>query len=238
MTDQRNVQYPQSQSLISPSAITLDTEPTVTPGALRLHELASGQESRRQPYLTRTLLPGQHLAVCGPSGCGKTSLLQVLAGLQPAANGHFSWQGRMVDVTALGWWRRQFCYLPQQPVMGAADIAGVLRLPWQLKAMTTDTPDDARCVAALVQVGLSHALDRGVEKLSGGEKQRLAFARALLMARPVWLLDEPTSALDPDSRDQVLDLLVSQSVTAVSVSHDPIWLRQAHVQHRMENDHE
>ncbi|UTV29367.1 ABC transporter ATP-binding protein [Photobacterium atrarenae] len=206
--------------------------------ALVLHELASGQESIRQPYLTRTLLPGQHLAICGPSGCGKTSLLLVLAGLQPAAHGQFAWQGQTVDVAALRWWRRQFCYLPQLPVMGAADIAGVLRLPWQLHAMSGSPPDNARCRTALERVGLAHALDRHVENLSGGEKQRLAIARALLMARPLWLLDEPTSALDPGSRDQVIGLLASQSVTAVSVSHDPIWLQGAHVLHRMENGHE
>lgn len=240
MTAQRDPQ--QGPVQISPNSVASQpTQQVAEPaaaGVFRLHELASGQESQHQPYLTRTLLQGQHLAISGPSGCGKTSLLQVLAGLQPAAHGSFAWQGRQVDVTALRWWRRQFCYLPQQPVMGAADIAGVLRLPWQLNAIPGLAPDDDRCDSALKQVGLTHALDRNVAKLSGGEKQRLAIARALLMARPLWLLDEPTSALDPDSRDQMMALLASQSLTMVSVSHDPVWLQQAHVRFRMESGDE
>ncbi|OLQ72870.1 ABC transporter [Photobacterium proteolyticum] len=205
---------------------------------LAISHLGSGLESSRHHYLTRTLHKGDHLAISGPSGCGKTSLLQVLAGLRPASTGSFKWQGKLVDAESLSWWRQQFCYLPQQPVMGAETIGEVLLLPWCLKAMKSPLPDEQQCLAALTKVSLSHPLTKMASQLSGGEKQRLAIARALLMSRPVWLLDEPTSALDPATRDKVIAVLSEQSLTMVSVSHDPAWLQACQYQHAMEANHE
>ncbi|MCW8330968.1 ABC transporter ATP-binding protein [Photobacterium sp. SDRW27] len=204
---------------------------------LALRELGSGFESSEQYFLTCTIKQGEHLAIFGPSGCGKTSLLQVLAGLRPPANGSFSWQGKPIDAESLSWWRQQFCYLPQQPVMGADSLGEALRLPWQLKAAKLPVPDDQQCQAVLDRLSLSHPLDKQVSQLSGGEKQRLAIARALLMERPLWLLDEPTSALDPDSRNQVIALLSELPMTSVSVSHDPVWLQACHYQHAMGTNH-
>ncbi|GAB3519020.1 ABC transporter ATP-binding protein [Photobacterium alginatilyticum] len=200
--------------------------------------LGSGLESTEHDYLTRTLRKGEHLAISGPSGCGKTSLLQVLAGLRSASAGSFKWQDKTVDAESLGWWRQQFCYLPQQPVMGAETIGEVLLLPWCMKAMKSSQPDERQCLAALAKLSLSHSLTKLASQLSGGEKQRLAIARALLMSRPIWLLDEPTSALDPATRDKVIAALSELSLTMVSVSHDPVWLQACQYQHDMEAHHE
>lgn len=205
---------------------------------LAISHLGSGLESSGNDYLTRTLRKGDHMAISGPSGCGKTSLLQVLAGLRPASTGSFKWQGKTVDAELLGWWRQQFCYLPQQPVMGAETIGEVLLLPWSLKATKSPLPDEQQCLDVLTKLSLSHPLTKLASQLSGGEKQRLAIARALLMSRPIWLLDEPTSALDPASRDKVIAVLSEQSLTMVSVSHDPVWLQACQYQHAMEANHE
>ncbi|MGF1726834.1 ABC transporter ATP-binding protein [Photobacterium nomapromontoriensis] len=204
---------------------------------LIINELFSGFESLPLLRLTTDLMPGEHLVISGPSGCGKSSLLQVLAGLRPAQHGHFYWQDQPISEHNLSWWRQQFCYLPQQPVMGAETIAAMLLLPWQLNASPLPQPDNARCVAVLVALGLQHPLDKAVNMLSGGEKQRLAIARALLMERPLWLLDEPTSALDPASRDRVMALLALQQQTMISVSHDPVWVAAAHCQYVMGEVH-
>ena len=207
-------------------------------GILAISHLRSGLETSERYYLTQTLQQGEHLAIFGPSGCGKTSLLQVLAGLRPAASGSFHWQSQLIDASKLMWWRQQFCYLPQQPVMGAEEVGQVLRLPWQLKAMKSEVPDDQQCLSVLGKLALSHQLDQPVSQLSGGEKQRLAIARAILMARPLWLLDEPTSALDPASRNRVIALLSELGVTSVSISHDPLWLESCHYRHQMGESHE
>lgn len=197
---------------------------------LKINMLRSGFEQSQDQALTVSLPAGKHLALSGRSGSGKSSLLQVLAGLQPASSGHFLWQGQAISPGNLRWWRQQFCYLPQTPVMGGETVGDVLRLPWTLKAVKGDIPDDKRCADLLLSLDIAHGLDKAVSALSGGEKQRVAIARALLMDRPIWLLDEPTSALDSTSRDKVMAQLALQPLTCVSVSHDPHWLASAEYQ--------
>lgn len=196
-------------------------------------QLGSGFEAEPTSHLTVTLQPGQHLAISGPSGCGKSSLLQVIAGLRPPSCGEIHWQQTTIIEQNLSWWRQQFCYLPQQAVMGGDTILQALMLPWHLKAQAIPEPSHERCLKVLASLGISHSLEQPTSKLSGGEKQRLAIARALLMERALWLMDEPTSALDPASRDRVIALLAQQSLTVISVSHDPVWVNSAQLHHHM-----
>jgi putative ABC transport system ATP-binding protein len=219
---------------------------------LSINQLGSGLETKNGMLLTKAINFGEHLAISGSSGCGKTSLLMVLAGLKEPNSGSFSWQGQPVLVNRLTWWRQQFCYLPQQPVMGAETISQVLRLPWTLNAIrnvpspsseiqqlnqnVATEPSEQACIQALRQVGLKQSLDTDVSLLSGGEKQRTAIARAVLMQRPLWLLDEPTSALDGASRDTIIALLARLAPTRISVSHDPVWLASSDHQYHMESN--
>ncbi|UTM59699.1 ATP-binding cassette domain-containing protein [Photobacterium sp. CCB-ST2H9] len=195
--------------------------------SLQIVSLRSGMEHRSDSVLDISLRGGQHLALSGRSGSGKSSLLKVLAGLLPAQSGYFSWQSEVIQPGNLRWWRQQFCYLPQSPVMGAETLAEAIRLPWRLKAVNDGMPDDNACCESLRSLEIRHDLDKAVAELSGGEQQRVAIVRALLMERPVWLMDEPTSALDHTSRDMVMALLAAKSLTCVSVSHDPHWLERA-----------
>ncbi len=201
---------------------------------LDIQHLTSGFESVHVEPLHQTLSAYEHLAISGPSGCGKSSLLQILAGLAPPKQGTISWQGEVITPQHLPQWRRDICYLPQQPVMGGDTIEHVLQLPWHLQAMSSATPREVECKEALIQLGLHHSLDKPVAALSGGEKQRLGFARALLMKRSIWLLDEPTSALDAQSRDKVIALLSATQAIKISVSHDPHWLASCDFVHQME----
>ncbi|MEZ9523700.1 ABC transporter ATP-binding protein [Enterovibrio norvegicus] len=200
---------------------------TVPTATLQFHQLRSGYEADKTSALTEALSQGQHLVIKGASGSGKTSLLRVMCALQPAQHGHIDYQQHTVSVQNLPWWRRQFCYLPQEPVMGANTIAEVLRLPWSLQATDKPSPSDEACQTALASLNLQHNMNHDVDTLSGGEKQRLAIARALLLDRPVWLMDEPTSALDAKSRDSLMTLLKTLPIIAVSISHDPEWMRAA-----------
>ncbi|MEZ8092585.1 ATP-binding cassette domain-containing protein [Photobacterium swingsii] len=202
---------------------------------LDIQHLTSGFESVHVAPLHQTLSAYEHLAISGPSGCGKSSLLQILAGLAPPKQGTISWQGNLITPQRLPQWRRDICYLPQQPVMGGETVSQVLLLPWRLNAMQSAIPNEAECQEALEQLGLHHSLDKSVAALSGGEKQRLGFARALLMKRAIWLLDEPTSALDARSRDKVIELLAAIQAIKISVSHDPHWLACCDFVHQMES---
>ncbi|WP_060988133.1 ABC transporter ATP-binding protein [Photobacterium leiognathi] len=206
---------------------------------LVFNQLRSGFETHNDSSLSACIKQGQHLAISGVSGCGKSSLLQVIAGLKAPQSGTVIFNKQLIDVKALNFWRQNICYFPQQAVMGGECVLDVLHLPWRLRAIThLPVPSDELCLSALSQAGITVLLDKSIDTLSGGEKQRVAIARGILMHRNVWLMDEPTSALDPAGRDRIIQLLSELSIICVSVSHDPVWLSKASQIHTMLLDKE
>ncbi|WP_318459263.1 ABC transporter ATP-binding protein [Photobacterium leiognathi] len=206
---------------------------------LVFNQLRSGFEAHNDSSLSACIKQGQHLAISGVSGCGKSSLLQVIAGLKAPQSGTVIFNKQLIDVKALNFWRQNICYFPQQAVMGGECVRDVLHLPWRLRAIThLPIPSDKLCLSALSQAGITVLLDKSIDTLSGGEKQRVAIARGILMQRNVWLMDEPTSALDPAGRDRIIQLLSELSIICVSVSHDPFWLSKASQIHTMLLDKE
>ncbi|WP_318468860.1 ABC transporter ATP-binding protein [Photobacterium leiognathi] len=206
---------------------------------LVFNQLRSGFEAHSDSSLSTCIKQGQHLAISGVSGCGKSSLLQVIAGLKAPQSGTVIFNKQLIDVKALNFWRQNICYFPQQAVMGGECVRDVLHLPWRLRAIThLPVPSDKLCLSALSQAGITVLLDKSIDTLSGGEKQRVAIARGILMHRNVWLMDEPTSALDPAGRDRIIQLLSELSIICVSVSHDPVWLSKASQIHTMLLDKE
>ncbi|WP_318443018.1 ABC transporter ATP-binding protein [Photobacterium leiognathi] len=206
---------------------------------LAFNQLRSGFEAHNDSSLSACIKQGQHLAISGVSGCGKSSLLQVIAGLKAPQSGTVTFNKQLIDVKALNFWRQNICYFPQQAVMGGECVRDVLHLPWRLRAIThSPVPSDKLCLSALSQAGITVLLDKSIDTLSGGEKQRVAIARGILMHRNVWLMDEPTSALDPAGRDRIIQLLSELSIICVSVSHDPVWLSKASQIHTMLLDKE
>ncbi|PSW57369.1 ABC transporter ATP-binding protein [Photobacterium leiognathi] len=206
---------------------------------LVFNQLRSGFEAHNDSSLSACIKQGQHLAISGVSGCGKSSLLQVIAGLKAPQSGTVIFNKQLFDVKALNFWRQNICYFPQQAVMGGECVRDVLHLPWRLRAIThLPVPSDKLCLSALSQADITVLLDKSIDTLSGGEKQRVAIARGILMHRNVWLMDEPTSALDPAGRDRIIQLLSELSIICVSVSHDPVWLSKASQIHTMLLDKE
>ncbi len=162
------------------------------------------------PPLTFSVPPGECLAVEGPSGSGKTRLLRALADLD-LADGYVFLNGTERREMAADAWRGKVRYVAAEPGWWA-DTA---------RAHLPATPRVEQLVAAL---GLSEAhLDQPIAELSTGERQRLAFARAVADEPDVLLLDEPTAALDPKSAS-LLEALIRAEIAAacrvVLVSHD------------------
>ena len=170
---------------------------------------------------------GEQMAICGPSGSGKTTLLNVLAGIELARRGTVRWGGVQVEAMSPrdgDRWRRETLGLVFQqfhlfPGMSALD--NVL-LPLRFDRFAVGRTDHERGRELLERVGVS--ADARVERLSRGEMQRVAVARALVKSPAIVLADEPTASLDRDTAGLVADLLCrlcrEQHATLVVVTHD------------------
>jgi putative ABC transport system ATP-binding protein len=103
-------------------------------------------------------------------------------------------------------------------------VRDALLLPFTYRANRHQIPDRTRIVSTLEKLRLDPSiLDSEASVVSGGEKQRVVIARALLLNKQVFLADEVTSALDPESTEAVLHLFRDPAYTLLSVSHDPDW---------------
>lgn len=155
--------------------------------------------------------PGERLLVAGESGTGKSTLVRAIAGLWPWGGGDINFHPD-----------RRLFMLPQKPYVPS----GTLRRAAAYPAAAEDWSVE-EIGKALDKVGLGHLKEKIEEDapwdqtLSGGEKQRLAFARLFLHKPDIIVLDEATSALDAKSQDKMMELLTEElpSATVVSVAH-------------------
>jgi putative ATP-binding cassette transporter len=180
---------------------------------LRLEELEVDLPQGK-PLLARTsthIKPQEDVLVSGPSGSGKSTLFRALAGIWPY------WKGRIVLPRGA-----RLLFLPQKPYLPIGTLKHAVAYP--------DDPvnfSDEEVARVLTQVGLGHLAadvqrsENWAQVLSGGEQQRLAFARALL-DKPDWLfLDEATASLPEDAQDALYALLKEHlpKTTLVSIGH-------------------
>ena len=162
---------------------------------------------------------GRVLSLIGPSGCGKTTLLRVLAGLQPPTTGDV-----MLDPNCQPR-RGGVAFVFQQPaLLPWRNALQNVMLPLQLSGIGNRGEQRRASEKMLETVGLSEAMERYPEQLSGGMRMRVSIARALVTEPTVLLLDEPFAALDDMLRSQLgelfHDLWRSRGFTAVMVTHN------------------
>jgi tungstate transport system ATP-binding protein len=163
-----------------------------------------------------TLAPGAPTVVVGPNGAGKTTLLRLAMGLMRPTSGRITWGGRD-DMPAT---RRAILF--QRPVMLRRSAAG--NLAYALAAAGCPRAQRPARIAELVDlVGLTGLGERPARRLSGGEQQRLALARALARDPDVLFLDEPTASLDPAATKAIEDLIraiAGRGIKVVLSTHD------------------
>jgi len=179
---------------------------------------------------------GDSVLLTGPSGSGKSTFLKILASLITPTSGRILFRSSDIATLKAEEYRQQVSYCFQTPQLFGQTVYDNLVLPWQIRRLK---PQQDKMVAALESVNLSpDMMNKPVEQLSGGEKQRVGLLRNLQFMPQVLLLDEVTSALDEENRLAVLSLInrisAEEKVAVVRISHDVNDIQQAEQVLRLE----
>ena len=164
---------------------------------------------------------GQCVVMTGPSGAGKSTLLRCVLGFDWGDSGKIFIEGDELTAKDIWSFRRKIAYVTQEPDLGNGTVGEVIEKPFSYRANHDIRERVALRKEMFAQLSLSEGLvDKDVTTLSGGEKQRVAIIKAMLLDRDILLLDEITSALDVDSRRAVVEMLGASGATMLIVSHD------------------
>jgi NitT/TauT family transport system ATP-binding protein len=166
-----------------------------------------------------SVAPGEIVAVIGPSGCGKSTLLAILGGLIAPLRGRVMIEGAPPPdcLNPLTFVFQDSALLPWR------SVAGNVALPLEHHRLAAAERSE-RVTTALARLGLAEFRDAFPRQLSGGMRQRVGIARALVVRPAVLLMDEPLSALDAQTRELVMEdflaLWLDQRVASVYVTHN------------------
>lgn len=182
-----------------------------------------------------TLFPGEKAVLSGKSGSGKSSILKTLLGLHSIKQGTVYFQEQPLTSVSVQAIRSCTAYIGQEPMLGAESVREALLLPFQFKTHRNHRPTEAQLIEVLQRLHLpADILRQESNRISGGEKQRIALARGLLLGKKLYLLDEVTSALDAESKQVVFDVFTDPHLTVLSVAHDPEWLERCGIVFELE----
>ncbi|MEE3181130.1 MAG: ATP-binding cassette domain-containing protein [Planctomycetota bacterium] len=162
-----------------------------------------------------------YCALMGKTGCGKTTILEAICGLRKVSSGNIILMSQ--DVTALPPAERGIGFVPQDGALfSTMTVEKNLGFSLQVRGRPRAVIDER--VQELAQLlGIAELLQRRVQGLSGGEKQRVALGRALAFEPGILCLDEPLSALDDDTKTGLIDLLgkirEETGVTTLHITH-------------------
>lgn len=222
------------EALDEPATVSVPARPAPAPdpsqAVVRLEDVRFEHTGRPGAVLDGAdlaLRPGETVALLGPSGAGKTTLASLLLRLTEPSQGRVSCGGvdlREVDPAD---WRRHLAWVPQRPTLFAGTVADNVRLA---APEASDREVDSALVAARAREvvaslpdGLATVVGDGGRRLSAGQAQRLALARAFLRDAPLLILDEPTAHLDPATAalaEEAIARLV-RGRTALWIAHRP-----------------
>lgn len=175
---------------------------------------------------------GDTIGIMGPSGCGKSTLLRCLNGLEKPTKGQILFLGKDIHKEYdLNYLRRNVGMVFQQFNLfsNMTVLENIILAPVELKIISKEEAIK-KAKKFLKDIGLEKKADSYLSELSGGEKQRVAIIRALIMKPKILLFDEPTSALDPKMTFEVLELMKKvkeQGITMVVVSHEINFLKNS-----------
>lgn len=171
---------------------------------------------------------GQTTVVIGPSGCGKSVTLKHIVGLLQPDRGEVYFEDQRVDLlreTALVPIRTQFGFLFQMAALfDSMTVEQNVRFPLTEHSVMNAADLKRRCEQVLALVGMENTGNKYPAELSGGQKKRIALARAIALHPRVILYDEPTTGLDPIRADVINELILKLqrelNTTSIAVTHD------------------
>ncbi|MGR6541745.1 thiol reductant ABC exporter subunit CydD [Paenibacillus tundrae] len=181
-----------------------------------------------------SIKPGEHIAIVGKSGSGKTTLLHLISGLLKPTSGEVLVNGRPLSTYDEAVWFEQVSYITQHPYIFAGTLAENIAIGSGANISRADIEQAAEeaglsAVTAQLQQGLDTYVGEGGRGLSGGEKQRLALARAFLKRPAIILFDEPTVGLDVHT-ERILQRSIAsltETATMITVAHRLYTIQQA-----------
>lgn len=173
-----------------------------------------------------TINEGEIVGILGLSGSGKTTLLKILSGLLPFKEGSYEIEGKAAYIankrskeisSELGVVFQEFNLFMHRTVIDN------LALPYHLRSKKSMAVCRQEALALLESLGLQDQADKYPFRCSGGQQQRIAIARALILKPTVLLIDEPTSSLDAENTQKVIDILKGlheTGLTLILITHD------------------
>lgn len=214
--------------------VTLDEKPT---GLLQFHDVVFSYPTRQDvmamDHLSTTFAPGQITAIVGPSGSGKTTLLNLLLRFYDPAAGHITFDNIDIRQFEPSAYRTLFSLVPQDPALFSTSLRDNIAFS-QPQATTEQIEQAAKTAGAhdfIMQFpdGYNTILGERGTRLSGGQAQRIALARALLRDPTVLLLDEATAHLDSETETAVHNALRfnRQNRTTIIIAHRLSTIRHA-----------
>lgn len=172
-----------------------------------------------------TIYEGRLYTLTGSNGAGKSTLLSILAFLEPPTSGEIFYAGKRVDWDpgSMEEYRRKATLLHQSPYLFGGTVYDNVAFGLKARGVKGEALQ-RRVDKSLDDVGLQGFRDRKARELSGGEAQRVAMARALVLEPDVLLLDEPLANVDRETTgllETVIASLPARGTTVVLITHDP-----------------